>query len=352
MSGGKFANLAHQFMQGTAAELEFLESTPLCSLLICYFPYAYGSVANSSLCSLIYRSLCPLSPKSYSFNIMASTNDGLMPAFFVCHHDFARSFVTPETLELAEQANVSTGLVFRIPIRLWEGQYDALTVRITNNIFHSRVKDLFRKDQPYSNLSHTAAASLPVVPALSPSDTHLGPGKIVPKLLGIVSPWIDLCSLDPIIYNVSRQVLQMEVSFAAFCGLNALVLPAPRLHHGAANGHGISQYAHAIQEVLQIGLYIQFSVTLPMWDDPAHLEEPEGSLASFASLKSIGAEEKAPRASTDSRSRHDFFGTWDAWNVIRSLCNYHFRLMVGMFGVLHFFLLLLRKHNISFVHQD
>ena len=203
-------------------------------------------------------------------------------------------------------------------------------MRITNDNFHSRVIEILPDIVSSATLSNDSAVPIPTISALTPSDTSLGPEEFVPRLLGIVSPWIDLCSPNPVVYSISRQVLQMEVSFAAFCGLSALVLPVPRLHHEAVQGHCISQYAHAVREVLETGLYIQFSVTLPMWDDPAHFHEAEGSLAG---LTSPG--ERGTGASMDSSMHHDFFGTWDAWNEIRSLCKYNSRLMVGKSCVLH-----------------
>lgn len=201
----------------------------------------------------------------------------------------------------------------------------------------------------------------PEVPPLTSSDTALIPDSVISQLLGIVSTWIDVSSPDPVIYDVSRQVLKMEVAFAAFCGLTALILPTPRQVSGRRNGQSISQYASAIREALEIGSYIQFSISMPMMETPQDPAEDNSNLAHLARIAHIDGQmvrspsqgstlsrgidglsqkkDKEPVADDASRSSmesarrkvrvHDFLGTWDVWNVIRSFCNYSPRLFVS-----------------------
>ena len=193
---------------------------------------------------------------------------------------------------------------------------------------------------------------IPTIPSLSPVDTPLAPGDIVPHLLAIVSPWLDLCSPDPVIYGVSRQVLEIEVAYAAFCGIGNIILPSPKLRHGKLYGEGVAQYAYAVQEALKIAQYIQLSIMLPMMDDPEQDgDEVEGSLAKVArakyaglsvshnqynskestreTLKDIDQNDHGASIRRKKSARFDFFGSWDAWNVIRTLCTYNARLFVG-----------------------
>jgi len=53
------------------------------------------------------------------------------------------------------------------------------------------------------------------------------------------------------------------------------------------------------------------------------LEEDVGHLAPFA------REQYVQGANTGKKRKADFLGTWDAWNMIRSVCKYHSRLFVG-----------------------
>ena len=231
-----------------------------------------------------------------------------------------------------------------------------LTIPITTPYFNLRVLNLliehFAKPSP-----KRGAPAVPTVPSLSALDTNLAPGEIVSQLLGVISPWIDLCSPDPIVFNISRQVLEMEVAYAAFCGIGNLILPCPKLHHSKKHGVGIAQYAHAIQRALDIGSFVQMSIKMPTMDNPHDVaEETKGSLALQARPEYVGTAEDDwqsiqetrsyveahpeellnpnPRKSVHISSKHDLFGTWDAWNVIRTICRYNSRLFVGKNGII------------------
>lgn len=225
-----------------------------------------------------------------------------------------------------------------------------LTSPITTPSFHTRVLALVSNHITELERDPGRELPVPIIPSLSPVDTPLAPGDIIPHLLAVVSPWIDLCSPDPVIYGVSSQILQLEVAYASFCGTGNIILPSPRLHHGKLHGEGVTQYAYAVQEALKIAQHIQLSIMLPMMDAPnKDGDEVEGSLAKETRAKYMGLSDgqKDPMESTretlseidqngdgaslrrKKSARVDFFGTWDAWNVIRTLCNYNARLFVG-----------------------
>ena len=200
---------------------------------------------------------------------------------------------------------------------------------ITTDVFHTRIAALLSNHLYGGDAPGNATYDSPTVPELTAADTFLGPEDFVPKLLGIVSPWIDLCSPDPVVYGISRQVLEMEVAFASFCGLASVVLPTPKVRPGSQRSQGISQYAHAVQEALSIGAFMQFSVRLPMWEGALPFDEPEGDIGNLARPEFDDFIEEARSVSSDSARMNDFFGSWDTWNFIRSVCKYNFRLCVG-----------------------
>lgn len=115
----------------------------------------------------------------------------------------------------------------------------------------------------------------------------------------------------------------LETAYAAFCGITYLLIPGPKLHHGSLHGEGVLQYARAVQDVLNAGLYLQVHVWMPMVDNPEAEVEVMGDLAPFA------REEFLDNFDEDVPVKVDAFGTWDAWNCIRVLCKYHSRLAVG-----------------------
>lgn len=212
-------------------------------------------------------------------------------------------------------------------------KYDMLTTPITTPYFNLRVFNMLREYMDDLENYPSRDPSIPTIPALSALDTNLAPGDIIPQLLGVVSPWIDLCSPDPVVYNISRQVLEMEVAYAAFCGMGNLILPTPRLHHGTLHSEGIAQYAYATQEALNIGNYIQLSISMPMMDNPQeNREEMDSSLAKEARRRYMGLAEDSARVYLS--PKHDFFGAWDAWNIIRTVCKYSARLFVGKNGTI------------------
>ena len=227
-----------------------------------------------------------------------------------------------------------------------------LTSPITTPYFHTRVLALVSNHITELERNPGTELSVPTIPSLASVDTPLAPDDTISHLLAVVSPWIDLCSPDPVIYGVSRQILDLEVSYAAFCGVANIILPSPKLHHGKLHGEGLTQYAYAVQEALKIAQYIQLSIMLPMMDAPDHEgDEVEGSLAEEARAKYMGLSDghsqkdsmEATRGTLGEidqndegasfrrkkSARFDFFGSWDAWNVIRTLCRYNARLFVG-----------------------
>ena len=194
-----------------------------------------------------------------------------------------------------------------------------LTTPITNDHFHTRINELIS-----NNLS---GSNVPNVPPLSHLDTYLFPGDITSSLLAFTSSWIDICSPDPLISGISKQILCMEVAYAAFCGIDFLFVQGPKLsfkdpmtqEHLVANN--VVEYSRAIQQCLSVGHRLQISIIFPMSDDSGGQSENNAILKTRDQYLEDIEEEKPERT--------DGFGTWDAWNAIRTFCNYHPRLYVG-----------------------
>jgi protein arginine N-methyltransferase 5 len=204
-----------------------------------------------------------------------------------------------------------------------------LTSPITSPHFHSRVLAListylaelseFESSQDGSIRSPPPA---PIIPPLNPVDTPLTPGNTVSQLIAYASPWIDLCSPDPLIANMSRQVLNIEIAYASFCGVGNIIIPGPRSYSsGIIDNDGLIQYARAIQEALTIGSYLQMAIHIPMYGNE-EAKEMTGDLRPFARNHGSATNVK-------SSNEIDLFETWDAWNLIRTVCKYNARLSVG-----------------------
>lgn len=190
-----------------------------------------------------------------------------------------------------------------------------LTSPITNDHFHTRVLSLLRA---HTQAAASASAPLPLIAALESVDTPLGPTDTISQLVAYSSAWIDLSSPDPVIANLSRQVLHLEVAYASFCGAVNVVVPGPRLSYGQ---QGVAQYARAIKEAMSTGAYVQFHILMPVDGTIATVDDQDelGDLRRFAR-----PEFSAPQPTTNAWS------SWEAWNTIRSVCKYHSRLSLAL----------------------
>ena len=210
-------------------------------------------------------------------------------------------------------------------------QYDMLTTPITTPSFQSKVLTLLSShaSQSSSHELHSSlfspSANLPLlIPPLGPSDTAITPNETISQLLAVASPWIDLCSPDPVIQNISQQVLSLEIAYAAFCGVGNVIISGPKLHHGRVHGDVLVQYARAISDALSVAISLQIEILLPMTDQ-------QGSEAddSMGSLTQLARDEYVGDLGKESARKPDMYGSWDAWNVIRTVCKYNPRLFVG-----------------------
>lgn len=172
--------------------------------------------------------------------------------------------------------------------------------------------------------SKPSIGRLPIISPFESKDTQLTPGESVAQLVGYCSTWIDVCSADPLVASISRQVLTMEVAYAAFCGISNIIIPGPRLHNNGRDAtDGLTRYARAIQEALDINCYVQMAVQIPMSEISEAQTRPDiGDLGRFAREEYLA---ESPLKDLV----NDEYGTWDSWNVIRSVCKYNSRLSVG-----------------------
>ncbi|PBP23263.1 protein arginine N-methyltransferase HSL7 [Diplocarpon rosae] len=245
----------------------------------------------------------------------SSLADDYTPTFYVGHHESKRPLpVTDFVLRQAQDVG-----------------YDMLTSPITSPHFHSRVLTLlsnYLSELSLLESSDDAATQstppAPIIPPLDPVDTPLTPGDTVSQIIAYSSPWIDLCSPDPVISNISRQVLNIEIAYASFCGIGNIIIPGPRSYtSGPTDNDGLMQYARAIQEALNIGTYLQMAIHIPMYGN-GEIEEIIGDIRPFA--RNLGSCATPGQTS----KKIDLFETWDAWNLIRDVCKYSSRLSVAL----------------------
>ena len=222
-------------------------------------------------------------------------------------------------------------------------QYDMLTTSITTNKFRARVLD-----KASDHLSGRDPAYL--IPSLSDEDSDLRPGDETGSIIALTSPWIDLCSPDPIIYEISKQVLELEIAYASFCGIGNIIISGPG-RNGEATAPCLTQFAYAIKDALDIGNFYQLQLRLSMREDLEDCNEPRSNRSK--GMRETISEQRANMSSkrkgqngesladyarsefidghTSSHSKKmDSFATWDTWNIIRSICGYSARLSIAL----------------------
>ncbi|KAJ9623059.1 hypothetical protein H2203_005991 [Taxawa tesnikishii (nom. ined.)] len=182
--------------------------------------------------------------------------------------------------------------------------YDMMTSPISTPAYRVKVQELV-DDYLLTVLEDESvdaeSVPMPLVPPLTPEYTTLTPDETISSLLMTTSPWIDLASSDPAIAHVSRQVFNQEVAYAAFCGVNNIMVPA-----------------------LGTGPYVQLQIVMPMSQDikEGKPEDPQH----FVHKARVDYREDGDGVNPVSEA----YGSWDAWDLIRSTCRYHGRLSVSV----------------------
>ena len=197
-----------------------------------------------------------------------------------------------------------------------------LTFPITTPHFHSRVLSVLSTafSDASTNLNEFSSrnAAPVIIDPLSPADSQLTPDESISSIIGTTSSWIDLGSPDPIIADISRQVLRLELAYAAFCGVTYVIIHGPRQNSSC----DVAAYARAILNGLDQGPYMQLYIWTDTHSDPANIKEQVGDLASFA--------RREYTLSNDSNEGLGaVFQAWQAWDTIRSICKYSTRLNLG-----------------------
>jgi type II protein arginine methyltransferase len=225
--------------------------------------------------------------------------------FYIGHHETQRTEAVRDE-HLAEAENLG---------------YDFVTTPITTPKFQSRVVDLVSQHyHSLRNIDNGSKLPLPLVPSLTPEDTVLAPAETNTSRIAFASSWIDLGSTDPVIAHVSRQVFNAEVAYAAFCGVNNVVVPGP------VEGSDVVQYARAIHEALGLGPYLQLHILLPMYGELETESDTGTHLSTFASPDGAGED-------NGNTEYDDLYYSWETWDTIRTLCVYSQKLSLGM--ILH-----------------
>ncbi|KAJ2906244.1 hypothetical protein MKZ38_002323 [Zalerion maritima] len=196
--------------------------------------------------------------------------------------------------------------------------FNFVTTPITNDFFRKRIAALVS-----GHLTKGDSEDVPIVTPLTTIDTTLFPSASASGMVGYASSWIDLCSKNPIIASVSRQILNLEISYANFVGLRSVIVAGPGVDNDTSGtSQAIAQYARAIHEALNVAARMNIVIHMPMYREPG-LDDVTANLADLEAAKSSSKVDDGP-------AQVELFGAWDAWNQIRTASKYCNRLGVAL----------------------
>ncbi|CAK5269133.1 unnamed protein product [Mycena citricolor] len=145
-------------------------------------------------------------------------------------------------------------------------------------------------------------------------------------VIALVSEWLELDSNDDWVRHDAEIALQQELSYATYLNIHTAILPPPRSREHLAS------YARVVNACLKASPYMHISIRLPIYN-PSVLESrvPPGG----QSPSSMVASPPTPRlVVSDDRGAEttsaNLDGTWEMWDVIRSMCDYNTRLSLTL----------------------
>lgn len=167
-----------------------------------------------------------------------------------------------------------------------------ISSRITNTRFYKRIQDTLAQARSEKRVYVH-------IEPLTADEVNIQPGHYVSNVVAFASPWVEVDAADRLLAHVSRQILDLELSYAAFCGISHVVLAGPRQREN------IAEYAQAIGTALGHATYMQLLIQLPIDDW-------------------VGDE-----TSVTENLAYDAFSAWNSWNTIRTVCKYNTQLGIG-----------------------
>ncbi|KAL1744107.1 PRMT5 arginine-N-methyltransferase-domain-containing protein [Schizophyllum fasciatum] len=152
----------------------------------------------------------------------------------------------------------------------------------------------------------------------------------------VASEWLELDAADDWVRHDAAIALQQELAYAAYLGIQSVILPRPR-----TRAH-VASYARIVNACLKSVPYVNLSIRLPIYD-PSTLDEgipaapfvlgrsPRMSSASMPGTPQLLVSEETRRAAP--APERELNTTWEMWDLIRTMCDYNTRLSLGAYAL-------------------
>ncbi|RDB25973.1 Protein arginine N-methyltransferase 5 [Hypsizygus marmoreus] len=151
----------------------------------------------------------------------------------------------------------------------------------------------------------------------------------------MVSEWLELDATDDWVRHDAEIALQQELSYASYLNVQSAILPAPR------NRDHVASYARIVNACLKNTPYIHLSIRLPIYNPSVLQSSSSTSILDAESILASATRSPSrctPRLAVSGSSSEklsaapegELNGTWEMWDLIRSICDYNTRLTLTL----------------------
>ncbi|KAJ7035001.1 PRMT5-domain-containing protein [Mycena alexandri] len=143
----------------------------------------------------------------------------------------------------------------------------------------------------------------------------------------LISDWLELDAADDWVRHDAEIALKQELAYASYLNIHSAILPPPR------SREYVSSYARTVNACLKNSPYMHLSIRLPIYNPSvleAHLSPLPGSPRRSPSPVPGTPRLIVPDERGTETASGNLDGTWEMWDVIRSICDYSTRLTLTL----------------------
>ncbi|KIP05028.1 hypothetical protein PHLGIDRAFT_129142 [Phlebiopsis gigantea 11061_1 CR5-6] len=193
--------------------------------------------------------------------------------------------------------------------------YDGICLPLTNDQWKARWRELcllHPEGSPDAAALEQSAEKWRAKPGFLRDEVTITRLDEAENSIILLSDWLELDAADAWVRHDAEIALQQELAYASYLNVHTAILPPPR------NREHVASYARIINAVLSSVPYMQLSVRMPIYDPSLiHLDYGSTNAATCTT-------------STKPVADHPSIATWEMWDTIRCICDYHPRLTLAL----------------------
>ncbi|KAK5960632.1 protein arginine N-methyltransferase PWA37_002061 [Arxiozyma heterogenica] len=186
---------------------------------------------------------------------------------------------------------------------IFSGNYDYILLPITNSRYKETVKHYIKdfKDSQDKTFCSDLTIPEPQLQDISISPFNGGSQEEAPRYIGLLSSWLELESPDLLQRSLAFQVLLNECRYAKYVGIKKLILAPPK------DLVNLQDYSQIVARLLNSDIF-----------RPGQDATQQNTERMILSISLPLCEDSDPLA------------TWEIWNTVRKLCDFHPSLTISL----------------------